>query len=304
MFTATNISKNFLKDKHYKVLILDVNSLFMFGSKNSLKAMYVYIMGIKKAINNDRLLVINVIDNGISQRVLRLFPDYKGNRPHSIQSNTSDLNKFGNGRSFKYKITRIHKLDGQFINHLTFYLPGEADFKVGWLLSYFNEHTNISPSEILTVSFDKDYILCKTLSDVILKRFINGKRYWCLLDNNADIETFKIIMKVENLKIFNIYDYFYYLIVNGDSLDNIKSLLTKEPTIKLLNNIIDIYGKLSIELICNHIGEYNKSVSKQDIYNNCYLIDLFNKDAFTDNQKNTMAYVMNNFLQRNFVEVY
>ena len=93
--------------------------------------MYQFIDSIKRAVNNPNMLVINVIDNGVNSRILKKYPYYKENRVHSIQSNNMHTNKFSSQQSFKYKITRIHKIDNVFRNHLTFYLPGESDFKVG-----------------------------------------------------------------------------------------------------------------------------------------------------------------------------
>jgi len=304
MITAQNISRNFFKNKNYEVMIIDVNSLFLFGGKNSLKGMYSFIETTKRAIGNNNLLVINVIDNGINQRILKKYPYYKANRIHSIQSNNIYSNKFTSQRAFKYKITRIHKIDNEFNNHLTFYLPGESDFKVGWLLKFFQERTPIEPSEILTVSFDKDYLLCTTLSDVLLRRVQDNKRYWCLLDKDTDINKFKDALNISQLNIRNIFEYFYFLIINGDDIDNIKQLLTKGNSIKLINHVIDKYNKLNLELLSNHIKDFNNALNGNDIYENCYLVDLFNSDVWTTNQKNTMIYTLGSFLTTNNVRVF
>ena len=302
MLTCKNISKNFLNNKNYEVLIIDVNSLFLFGGKNSIKSMYQFIDSVKKSVDNN-LLVINVIDNGISSKVLRKFPYYKGNRTHSVQSNNIYINKFSSSQSFKYKITRIHKIDNEFNNHLTFYLPGEADFKVGWLLKFIQERTPFTREEVLTVSFDKDYLLCCALSDVLLKRVHQNKRYWCLLDKNLNLDQFKETLKIADLNIKNTFDYFYYLVVNGDGMDNIKQLLTRGQTIKFLNFLYNKYGKLSLEHVCHHITEFNGKINCNDIIENCYLVDLFNKDVFTHNQINNMTYVFSNFLKQNNIRV-
>jgi len=178
MIRSASINKKFLKNKYYSILILDVNSLFLFAGRNGIKKMYKFINDIKIAIDNKNLLVINVIDNGISNKVLRKYPYYKSNRTHSIKSNNIYTNKFTkNARSFKAKISSIHKVDGTFKNHLTFYLPGESDFKIGWLLKFLNNRTLYNKDEILTVSFDKDLILTNILSDCILKRYINNRAY-------------------------------------------------------------------------------------------------------------------------------
>ena len=285
-------------------MILDVNSLFLFSGRNGLKNMYSFIDNIKKSVDNSKLIIFNVIDNGISQRVLRKYPYYKQNRIHSIQSNNMNVNKFGATNSFKWKINRIHQLDLQFPSHLTFYLPGEADFKVGQLLKFIQERTPITPSEILTVSFDKDYLLCNTLSDVLLKRHIDNKRQWYLFDEDTDIDEFKKLFHLENLKIQRVFDFFYYLLLSGDAIDNIKQLLNKNNSIKLINLVIEKYNKVNIELLCKHITEFNSALTCNDVYENCYLIDLFNKDAFTTNQKNNMEYLVSGFLRNNEIKVF
>lgn len=129
MKTTNKITKNFFSNNNYKVCIFDVNSLFLFSGKNSIRLMYDFIANLRKFFPN--LLVINVIDNGISKKLLNLYPYYKANRAHSISSNNIMINKFGTINSFKSKISRIHQLDSLFKKNLTFYYTGESDFKVG-----------------------------------------------------------------------------------------------------------------------------------------------------------------------------
>ena len=129
MKTTNKITKNFFNNRNYKVCIFDVNSLFLFNGKNSIRLMYDFIANLRKIFPN--LLIINVIDNGISKKLLNLYPYYKANRAHSISSNNIMINKFGTINSFKSKISRIHQLDSLFKKNLTFYYTGESDFKVG-----------------------------------------------------------------------------------------------------------------------------------------------------------------------------
>lgn len=131
---SSNITKKFLANKEYDVMILDVNSLFLFSGKNSVNKMYTFINSVKKALNNENLLVINVIDNGLNKKMLRRHPQYKKNRKTSKYSKSTVVNRSHNKRSFKYKIDRIHKVDQTFKNHLTFYLEGESDFKIGFII--------------------------------------------------------------------------------------------------------------------------------------------------------------------------
>jgi len=109
---------------------------------------------------------------------------------------------------------------------------------------------------------------------------------------------------LENLKIQRVFDFFYYLLLSGDAIDNIKQLLNKNNSIKLINLVIEKYNKVNIELLCKHITEFNSALTCNDVYENCYLIDLFNKDAFTTNQKNNMEYLVSGFLRNNEIKVF
>ena len=99
MKTTYKITKNFLRNKDYKICIFDVNSLFLFNGKNSIRLMYDFIANLRKIF--PELLIINVIDNGISNKLLNKYPYYKANRKHSIKSNNIIINKFGTINSFK-----------------------------------------------------------------------------------------------------------------------------------------------------------------------------------------------------------
>lgn len=296
------LTSNFFRNKNYKICIFDVNSIFLFNGKNSIKLMYNFISNLRRIF--PELLIINVIDNGISEKLLKKYPYYKANRNHSVKSNNIIINKFGTINSFKRKISRIHKLDEVFTNHLTFYYPGESDFKIGYILKYLNKHTNFNKSDILTISLDKDFLLTTVLSDFLLKRRLNKKTHYCLIDNNTNIEELKEVFKIEKWDIKNPYDYFYYLILNGDRIDNIKQLFTKGQAINILNNILIDHDDIDLKLLL----EYSKSVSKKNISmdtiaENAYLVDLFNDDIFTLTEKNIMKWVLNNFLQNNNIKV-
>ena len=127
-----DISKDFFIGKSYKICLIDVNSVFLFSGKNSVKYMYDFIKKLNSIFNN--ILFVNVIDNGINNKVLKKYPYYKANRNHSIQSNNIVFNKFNTIHSFKYKIYKIHKIDSTLKNNLTFYYHGESDFKIGYIL--------------------------------------------------------------------------------------------------------------------------------------------------------------------------
>jgi archaellum biogenesis ATPase FlaH len=129
-----DISRRYFDNRVYSVVIIDVNSLFLFGGQYTIKYMYEFIDTLKKVINNDNAIIINVIDNGLNLKMLRDHPNYKANRITSVYNNTTTINHFSNRKSFKYKISQIHKIDSKFKNHLTFYLQGESDFKIGYII--------------------------------------------------------------------------------------------------------------------------------------------------------------------------
>lgn len=97
----------------------------------------------------------------------------------------------------------------------------------------------------------------------------------------------------------SISDFFYFLVVNGDSIDNIFPILTKGMTIKLLNLVNKKYGSLSIENICKELPEFSDSKTCMDVIFNGEQVDIFNANVFTTNQINNMSYILNDFIKNN-----
>jgi len=175
---TSRINTSIIGNSNHDIIILDVNSLFLF-TKSPAKKLYEFIDGIKSIRNNENLLFINVIDNGLNRRMQRKFPYYKANRVTSKEHTygAANLNSFNKHNNFKIAIDKIHQIDKVFKNHLTFYATGEADFKIGYILKWLSERTNISKNHILTIANDKDMVLASIKSDVILKRQKNGKYF-------------------------------------------------------------------------------------------------------------------------------
>lgn len=287
--------------KNYEVLVIDVNSLFLFSS---VKSVYKFIDSIRYYAENNNMLVINVIDNGLNRKIMRRYPQYKANRITSNYSASIQKNAFHGSKSFKTKIASIHKIDKMINNNLTFYLSGESDFKIGYILNFINTKTDISPSDILTASFDKDLILSSLLSDVLLKRFKCKKRLWCKFDrDNQNIDLLKDVLKLEKFNMRDISDFYYFLMVNGDDKDNIPQLLTKGVTIKLLNQVIAKYKCLNIDNIFKEIRNFG-DISKNDLEDNAFLVDIYNSDVFTNQEKINMDYVLTNFFTSNNIKVH
>lgn len=111
-----------------------MNSLFLF-SKNSTQSLYEFINSIKNIKNNQNIIFINIIDNGLNRRMVNKFPQYKANRITSKENHdVGNINIWTRKNRFKVSIDRIHRVDRNFINHLTFYNTGESDFKIGYIL--------------------------------------------------------------------------------------------------------------------------------------------------------------------------
>jgi len=155
----------------------------------------------------------------------------------------------------------------------------------------------------LTVSLDKDFLLTTILSDFLLKRRINKKTHYCLIDSNVNIEQVKSVFGIEKLNIKNPYDYFYFLILNGDRIDNIKKLFTKGQSIKILNNILDDFDDINLNLLLKYSKKISNEIDTKSIYDNGYLVDLFNDDIFTITEKNIMKWIMNYFFQNNNINI-
>jgi hypothetical protein len=151
------------------------------------------------------------------------------------------------------------------------------------------------------MSIDKDFLLTTLLSDFLLKRKINKKNYYHLIDKYSDIEKVKKVFNIEKLNIKKIEYYFYFLVLNGDRIDNIKQLFTKGKTIKILNEILEENQDISINLIIKYVKK--EGIFKNQILENCYLVDLFNDDIFSITEKNTMKWILNDFLLTNDINV-
>ena len=133
---TSRVNATLLANSKHDVIILDVNSLFLF-TKDPAKKLYEFINNIKAIRKNDNIMFINVIDNGLNRRMVRRFPNYKANRITSKENHNgaANLNRFNKRNRFKQSIDRMHQIDKHFTNHLTFYETGESDFKIGYILN-------------------------------------------------------------------------------------------------------------------------------------------------------------------------
>lgn len=100
-------------------------------------------------------------------------------------------------------------------------------------------------------------------------------------------------------------DYYYYLLLNGDKIDNVKQILTEGQTIDFLNYIyIDKKcGHYNTDLICKYIHDFKDGVTTNDIIENAYLIDIFNEQTFTHQQRTSMNFLLEVFFRRNNIKL-
>ncbi len=253
-------------------------------------------------------MFINVIDNGLNRRMVRRFPHYKANRVTSKENHNgaANLNQFNKRNKFKQSIDRIHQIDKKFNNHLTFYETGESDFKIGYILKWISQRTHISKNHILTVANDKDMVLTSIKSDVLLKRQKAGKYFWYLFkDDLKHLPEFKKVFGLENMAMNQLSDYYYYLLLNGDKIDNVKQILTVGQTVDFLNYIYKEkrHNKYDINLIIKYIRDFKEEITVNDIIENTYLIDLFNEKTFTKQQRTSMNFLLEAFFRRNNINL-
>jgi hypothetical protein len=299
------INKQLFDGKNYDVVIIDVNSMFLFN-KNPLGKMYDFISLLKSYINKD-LLVINVIDNGLCQRMKLKNPTYKSNRITSHARTTAGRrSKWDEKNHFKANIDKIHRIDNTFGGkHLTFFHPGETDFKIGHILQYIHQHTQISTDGILTIANDKDMVLAAVTGHVLLKRQKAGKFFYYLFTdkNKENLDEFKRVFSLTDLEMNKISDYYYYLLLNGDKLDNIKPIFTPRQTIDYLNFIYSKEKEYNIHLICKYINEFRDENNCNDILKNRDQIDIYDSNAFKGIEITTMNYALNDFFKRNKIKL-
>lgn len=305
---SSRVNSKLLNSTIHDVVVLDINSLFLF-TKDPAKKLYEFINNFKKIRNNENIMFINVIDNGLCRRMIRKFPHYKANRITSKENHygAANMNAFNKRNRFKKAIDRIHQIDKTIVNHLTFYATGESDFKIGYILKWISERTHISKNHVLTVANDKDMVLCSIQSDVILKRQKAGKFFWYMFRDGQknQLKEFKKVFALEHMAMNSISDYYYYLLLNGDKIDNVKQILTAGQTVDFLNYIYieKQHRTYNANLICKYIRDFKDSITINDIVENAYLIDMFNPDVFTHSQQTSMNFLLEAFFRRNNVNL-
>lgn len=148
-------------------------------------------------------------------------------------------------------------------------------------------------------------ILSIISSNVLLKKQKNGNPYYILFDDkkNQDLLDFKSCFSLEDMSMNTISDYYYYLVLNGDKIDNINAIFTPGVTIDFLNYIYDKENKYNLDLICKYIGEFRENINCNDILENSFLVDIFNDTIFSNADKTAMDFLLKEFFKRNNIKI-
>ena len=287
MFDTLN--NKLFRSYKFKYLIIDVNSMFLF-TKQPTKNLYSFIDEMRTYFGSN-LKVINVIDNGQNKKISRKFKSYKANR--KVSQFDTDVRIQNTKNKYKKNIYKIINIDLKFENNLTFYYEGEADFKIGFILKYLN-NLGVNRKQVLTCSTDKDLILSVLFSCVLLRTTRAGKIKQFFFDDDVLILNDYVSNYVDCLKFRKIYDWFYYLLLQGDKIDNIKRLCNNKIELcKIFNILYNEYGSISIENIFK-LNIFNEN----DIIKNAELIDIYNNNAFTKHNIEFMKRGLDDFLKR------
>ena len=310
--TTKSLTSIFLKSKNenFKYIILDINSLTVVPYISD----YTYAvrrMTVTPAIRTIELYTklksiypkskfIFVVDNGISSKMKKIYPEYKGHRRHSMKSNLMLSLGESSNNAYRYNISLI----GKFIIPLGEYFsiePGEADFKIGYILKLLTEEYNVSPKDILTIAGDKDLILTTELSDFLFKSRTKNKG---VVYYYFSKENFICFSKLENVTISSPKEYLYYKSLIGDKSDNIPSILTPKKALNFLQSLYEekcegfTYKDVVEKLNKLFKTEAERKLKVNMFLTNLFVVNLFNDEIFSDSEKlqivnNLKRYVIN-----------
>ena len=261
--------------------------MFLFSGRGVTK-LYEFINELRLYFGSN-LRVINVIDNGQNRKLTNKHKDYKANRIVS-KYDSSMMRNWKRNNPYKHKINRIFYIDRKFKYNLTFYYEGESDFKIGYILKWLH-NKKINRKDILVCSFDKDLILSILLSCVLIKTIKNKNNIQYLFDDDVTELNRYMHNYIKCISFNNISDYFYWLVLYGDRVDNISKVAKNANELcDIFNDIYNKYNNISIDIIKKYYD------NKIDLINkNCELVDIFNKNAFTHQQIMFMNKALNDF---------
>lgn len=307
---SRNLTSLFLKSKNpeYKYIVLDVNSLTIVPYISD----YSYTirrMNITPAIRTIELYTklksiypkakfIFSIDNGISTNMKKIYPDYKGHRRHSMKSNLMLSLGEKSNNVYRYNISLL----GKILIPLSEYFsiePGEADFKIGFILKTLVYDYKIDPNDILTISGDRDLILTTELSNFLYKSRTKNKgvNYYFFSKEN-----FICFSKIIGIPLSNPKEYLYYKALIGDKSDNIPSILSPKKAHNLIQSILEekcnniTYQDIVERLNKSFKTEAEKSFKINMFLTNLTIINLFNEEILSEGEK---IQIIQNFKRNN-----
>ena len=294
---------NVLRGNDYKFILIDVNSLTIIPYLNSTKYLSNDNINITPFIETFKLYIrykkvfknshfIFVFDGGISENILKVYPDYKKNR-----RTRKYLNSRNNG-IYDYNIKLCNLIFSMF-NELVIddIQRNETDFIIGRLL------TKLSSEKKLVLSHDQDYLLMLDDNTDIIYKEIKQPRVTYYYINNIDCIC--QLIKFEYLK--NISELMYYKAMVGDKSDNItKPFGIKSKTI--VNNMFYTFYMEEINVTYDRIIEYfAKKIKNETAFEkfkktfrrNLYIINIFNNDIISDRDKLKINNHLNDFIYNN-----
>lgn len=298
---------NFFKYKKnnneiYDYVFIDTNSIFLFpvlkkagiGAAEDVPFKIIgSILNIYKVIGSPyRSKFILSIDNGISN-ILKNITAYKDNRPHSIKKEYKSFSK-NSKNMFNRTIGFILDLL-PLIGCKVDILKGETDFKIGYYIKTLR--TKNPDLKILTISSDLDYLGMAEYSDVLIKRRSKNNEGFFLYIRMGDTNFGNLLDK--DIKLFSPIQYYFFKALIGDSIDNIKRLISNKKAVKIINTYNEKYNEEEIYDINNFLKFCEDYVDPVELGKNLYSCFPFNENTFDNKEEIVMLDLLIDEIQKN-----
>jgi 5'-3' exonuclease len=300
--------KKIFKDKEYKYIIFDINSLTIVPFINSKKYESNDHINITPFIETFKLFVtykkyfpnshfIFVFDGGISPLITDVFPKYKDGR----QSRKFRGGQRGKSKAvYDYNVLLLNKLFDLFgETAISDIIRNESDFIIGYLVNKLSDVDNC-----LVVSHDKDLLLTYNKNnnvDVIYKQIgkKNTKVTYYFIDN------FDCLLEIVGFNYLkNTNEYLFYKALLGDTSDKIPKPFGIKSK-KIVNNMFEKTFMEDINITYEYIVEYFKIKFKKlnpqvidnfikDFRRNLLIMNIFSDNIISDNDKIKLNSYINN----------
>ena len=295
-----NLLSNF-KDKDYKFILVDTNSLTIVPYLNSEKYMstdriiispfmetFKFFLNYKKIFPEARFVF--TFDTGISPIITNIMPSYKKNR--KSRRYTASSSTFTTGALvYDYNIKLLSTLFTYFNEYVIFDLNrNEADFIIGYLVDDLS-----TIGKCLVMSHDKDLLLTFNKNenvDVVYKQ--TGTKDAKV--TNYFVDTQDCVNHIIDFQYLqNTKDLLYYRALCGDVSDNIPKPFGLKSKVIVNNMFKDCFMmdiKINYDYIVCYFKEKFKSMNpvvfekfEEDFRKNIAIMNVFNKEIISDNEK-------------------